>query len=312
MANSGLQLARYSFSGADARAYTKVSGYEGPTPYKEISSLHTISVSIHEAKAQVRSLGLKSIKGMTKGIRTIAGSLILTVINDNPMRPFFDNDKAASDKLRRGGWSLDSASDKGFTSDIVSSVRLASTLFPVDIMILYVAEIPQGLATVMEIESSPGHLGITPGNKKELKFDVRGALIHQVQAPIEYCRVLIRGVEFVDEGIVTSSNDLVTEITLSFIAREVVTLENLTMKPNVEENYSEELQAALSGSDFDEYSYYNGLILNKKNQIDTANRKAAVANNQAIFPSADKQYKEIRSSDPVVLGIPSFWSKGDI
>lgn len=281
---NNFNLVKYSFSGSDARAYTQVSGVEGNTPYRPIDSMHTISVSIHEAKAQVRSLGHKSIKGVTKGIRTIAGSLILTVINDNPLRPFFINDQAAAAKFRRGGWSLDSASDRGFSSDLTSSVRLASTLFPVDIMILYVTEIPNGLNDLMS-KNVPEDFVADGMKKLSLKADGRDALVVQnapgtVNIPqLEYCRLLIRGVEFIDEGVVTSVNDVVTEVNLSFIAREVVTLDNLKFDPKVEIQYSDEIQSVLQ-TEFDEYTYYNGLVLNQKNKVDQANREQARYNSK--------------------------------
>src|SRR5687768_2931456 len=98
---------RYSYSGSDARAYAYFEGRGDKLAV--IESLHTISWSVHESKGQARSLGYRGIKGLARGIRTIAGSLITTVIEDNPLASLMNvaveltNDPA----VHWPGWSVD-------------------------------------------------------------------------------------------------------------------------------------------------------------------------------------------------------------
>ena len=74
---------QYSYSGADCKIFAYLPGSAG---IHHLESMNTISVSVHEAKGQARALGHRGIKGVSRGIRTIAGSMILTVIEDHPLR----------------------------------------------------------------------------------------------------------------------------------------------------------------------------------------------------------------------------------
>lgn len=104
------ESAKYSFSGADAKAYfitAKENGIEGfdATP---VESLSTISVQTYEPVGRARALGYRGIKGFAHSVREIAGTMILTVVNDHPLRPLMNK---ATSKTR---WSRDR--NKGFGS----------------------------------------------------------------------------------------------------------------------------------------------------------------------------------------------------
>ena len=89
---------------------------------------------------------------------------------------------------------------------------------------------------------------------------------------------MLIGVEFVDEGSVTSINDNITEVTLSWIARDIRPLSLRSGGVRTELEFTENLAAALlndTASNFNEYSYYNGLVLHRQNQVDTANHRTA-------------------------------------
>lgn len=182
---------RWSYSGADARVYTFISGM--PQDIREVESLHTISWSIHEAKGMARTLGRRGISGISRGIRTIAGSMIMTVVEDNPLRPFMDNymKARAAHQLPELGWSLDMDLDgTGSAFDTLDFTnRLAPLLPPCSIIIEYISE------------ASSWSPDVGTGN-----FQTPGAAF------------MLQGLEFVDEGGVTSVQDIVTEVTLSFIA----------------------------------------------------------------------------------------------
>lgn len=187
---------RYSYSGADAKVFAMLSDYPETTHLLE--SIHTLSVSVHEAKGQARALGHRGVKGLARGVRTIAGSIIMTVVEDHPLRQLMLYTK---DKLPwyRGGWSVDrdmiGVGTALKTYDF--SNRLAELLPPIDLLVTYVSE---------GGEFSAGATVWEP-NKVDL-VSYKGAAM------------LIQGVDFVDSGIVTSVNDIVSEITLSFIATD--------------------------------------------------------------------------------------------
>jgi hypothetical protein len=187
---------RYSYSGADAKVFAMLSDYPETTHLLE--SIHTLSVSVHEAKGQARSLGYRGAKGLSRGVRTIAGSIIMTIVEDHPLRQLMLYTK---DKLPnyRGGWSIDrdmiGVGTALKTFDF--SNRLAELLPPIDLLVTYVSEGGQFAA------GSP----VFEPNKIDL-------------VSYEGAAMLIQGIDFVDSGVVTSVNDIVSEITLSFIAMD--------------------------------------------------------------------------------------------
>ena len=184
---------RYSFSGADARLFAYAVGPNGQTlgNIAFLESAHTISISVHEPKGQARALGFKGIKGFARSIRTIAGSLIMTVIEDNPLMPLL---KAIEGRPTPIAWSVDAGTaGVGSASDRFNFWnRLATQLPPFNLLANYVSE---------------------------------GAKFNDIDEDGEPDQVdslswLLEGVEIIDSGVVTSVNDIVTEVAYSFIARD--------------------------------------------------------------------------------------------
>ncbi len=189
---------RYSYSGADCRASAYFPGRADKIAYLE--SLHTISWSVHEAKGQARALGYRGIRGLSRSIRTIGGTLIMWVIEDNPLAPVMDMmaDIYLDPALRFQGWSLDWQT-VGVGSGVDSTVfnrRLATTLPPFNVLVQMVSEGAQWKRRPDTASS----------------FDIPGAAY------------LLEDVEFTSEGHVTSVSDAATEMTYSFLARDVKTL----------------------------------------------------------------------------------------
>ena len=132
---------KYSYSGADCRA---VAYYDNDLNYGDnastiinLDSLATISYSIYEAKSPVRALGHRAVKGYTKGIRTIAGSMVFLVIEDHPLAEL-----VGLDKLSRA-YSKD-AETKGvsFRSYDGGQKRFISTMLePFNIGLFYKTEV---------------------------------------------------------------------------------------------------------------------------------------------------------------------------
>ena len=189
---------RYSYSGSDTKVFARLSSI--PETIHQLESVHTISVSVHEAKGQARALGYRGIKGLSRGVRTIAGSIILTIVEDHPLRQLMLETEKHKQSYR-GGWSMDQ--NEIGVGDAVSQFnqlnRLVELLPPIDIFLTYVSEAGA--------------------------FDAKTNSISANRTLVELSQysgaaMLIRGVDFVDSGMVTSVNDIVSEITLSFIARD--------------------------------------------------------------------------------------------
>lgn len=178
----------YSFSGADADTF---AWFPDSSNVIHLEAMHTISVSVHEAKGQARALGHRGIKGLARGVRTIAGSIIMTVINDHPLRELLSSyidTYGGGDPL---GWSLDRhlVGVGTFLDNYDYTNRMAVLLRPFNLAVQYVSEM--------------------------------GPMFDPVKGQIpEGAGWMLEGVEFIDEGQVTSVNDIVTEMTFSFIAHD--------------------------------------------------------------------------------------------
>lgn len=208
------QRYKYSFSGADARVYAFFP--QRPDLISALDSVHTISISVHEAKAQARSLGYRGTKGLTRSTRTIAGSMILTVVNDHPLRSLIQqyNTMILESNLESANilsWSIDQdETGVGHYNDIFSfENRLAALLPPFHLMIQYVAEQAPIIQEYIVPPQDPSQGPIYPSfqtDNDRLLFPGAGLLLQYI--------------EVIDESIVTSVNDIVSEITLSYIARD--------------------------------------------------------------------------------------------
>lgn len=167
----------FSYSGSDCRAFA----IKGSTEI-ELKSLNTISVSVYESKSPVRRLGHRNVVGFTKSIRTIAGSIILTVIEEHPLQELhrsFGEENV---------YSVDNNLGYVFgNSETEKTNRLATLLPDFDLILYYKSEY------------------YDRGRNKGKEV---------------YAKSKIKGIEFINESIVTSINDMVTEISLQFVAKE--------------------------------------------------------------------------------------------
>lgn len=184
----------YSFSGADAKTYTWFDA--NSSDVQLLDTVHTISVSVHDAKGQARRIGHRGISGITSSIRTVAGSVILTVINDHPLASVMDQYSRLQNP-DRWGWSMDRETlGVGTLKDEFLGDNILPTMLPeFNVAVYYVNELSNN---VEESGNSPDEIFLPQGTG-----------------------LLVKGVSFLDDGIVTSVNDIVSEVTLSFIARDV-------------------------------------------------------------------------------------------
>lgn len=171
-----------------------------------LSSLATISVSIHDAKAPVRRLGHVGVSGFTKAIRTIAGTMVFLIIEDHPLRSLIAKDPSNID-LNYYYYSLDQEKGRGSLigktdTSFFGTSKLSSLISKFNLMLKYQTEV-----------------------YKEKENNFGGA------------SMIIKGIEITGESIVTSVNDMVTEVVIQFVAEDVVMFR--ASKTDIEETIKE-------------------------------------------------------------------------
>lgn len=158
-----------SYSGCDIRAivhfYDPNAENKNKSRTKILADVQTLTYSSHREKFPVRTLGRTSVKGYTRGPRTIGGTLIFTVFN-----------KEVLSEMLVQNYQLDSADKDNYG---VWAAVLIDQIPPFDITVNFVNEY--------------------------------GAV----------SRLVIYGVELVNEGQTMSIDDLITENVVNFVARHI-------------------------------------------------------------------------------------------
>lgn len=198
---------RYSYSGADCRAvayFGDDSNYTN-SEVTQLEGLATISYSVYEAKSPVRRLGERGVAGYTKGIRTIAGSMIFLVIEDHPLA------ELVKEQNKTKVWSSDN-DDKGKSYKVIDETNryLSTMLKPFNIGLFYKTEVS------------------FRDNSEEYEYST----VYKTGFN-EMAHLVISGVEIISEGMVTSVNDMVTEISMQFVAHDVFNIEKQESGNNV-------------------------------------------------------------------------------
>lgn len=178
----------YSYSGADCKAFAFFNAQESKVI--QLSSLSTLSVSIHEAKSPVRRLGERGVAGYTRGIRTVAGSMVFIIVKDHPLKELAMLDPVTLKNELEHGVYLKDRIDSSFSSDITTkglfkiedSVvnKISTTISPFNIILNYQSEVSSTGASFALID-----------------------------------------VEIINEGLVTSVNDMVSEVVVQFVAKDI-------------------------------------------------------------------------------------------
>lgn len=226
---------RYSYSGADCKAFAFRNNETYGTNQTKLflESLQTISFSIHEAKGQARALGHKNVKGFSRSIRQIAGTMIFTVIEDHPL--------AGLMKRSTPGWSVDGGGHGTFqlgdrdTNYQRVANKIATLLAPFDIMLVYATErvgvrgsgIVKKETLSSDVVDSSG-AALENSYSRYADFDTQGASVGNFTMSAELksqyypqaAGLVLAGIEIITEGIVTSVNDMITEIQIQFVARD--------------------------------------------------------------------------------------------
>ena len=184
----------YSYSGADCRAYAFFP--DDPGNMVDLSSLATISISVHEAKSPVRRLGERGVSGYTRGIRTIAGSMVFLVIEDHPLWKLIH----ANNNYSSTDWNRDS--DRSISR--INQRKLSTMIRPFNIMLVYQTEI------------------VKVGNSSK---------VSSIEIP-ERASLIIEKIDILNEGLVTSVNDMVTEVQMQFVAQDYYNLDKSAQSLN--------------------------------------------------------------------------------
>ena len=101
---------RYSYSGSDVKGHWIVDqieangGSSGGFNSTPIESLSTVSVQVYEPIGRARALGSRGVRGFASSIREIAGTIVVTVIDDNPLKGLLDLTAKNNQKVK---WSRD-------------------------------------------------------------------------------------------------------------------------------------------------------------------------------------------------------------
>lgn len=125
--------------------------------FAELESLATVSISIHEPKGMVRRLGHRNIVGFSRSTRTIAGTMIFTVIDNHPLaklmaldpQSILENGGISDTKLK---WMVDEMKGVGTSPDLSHDgqgesrtwVRTATDLAPFHLILNYMSEYQGG------------------------------------------------------------------------------------------------------------------------------------------------------------------------
>jgi len=187
----------------------------------QLDSVNTLSISVHEQRSQVRRLGHAGPVGFAGSVRTIAGSIIMTVINENP---FNDLIKAAGlqSKFSRRVAKTEIAAYKDLrlpynygAIDMNYEYRRTNNPANSSYSIPNITTLPPTkirMRFVSEYHSNNPNRAFQSVNKQETANTDR-----EVERIME-----LHNVVFISENVVTSVNNMVTELVLQFIASDFI------------------------------------------------------------------------------------------
>ena len=288
----------YSYSGADCKTFAFFPGVKfladkvanikyknGDEVEKEkfvnkltkpifLDSLATVSISVHEAKSPVRRLGERGVAGYSRGIRTIAGTMVFVVVEDHPLRKLAIHDPAnVYEELI--GWSRD-LKTKGVGSisgsqygkgKVTYNNKVATLISPVNIVMHYQTEVGfikdkndlfSSKKNINEKIKLDGYTQSLSNGKEE-----NNRAIYKPPG----ASMMLEGVEFINEGIVTSVNDMVTEVVVQFVAQDFTEFTYTGDTTDTELNNIIKLHGELAKDSSKTYrSYYEDLEKKKPTQ----------------------------------------------
>lgn len=118
---------RYSYSGSDVNGWWVVENdTDDGFKAEKIESLSTVSVQVYEPIGRARALGYRGVKGFASSVREIAGTIVVTVIDDNPLKALLDITSSRNQKVK---WSQDlyNGFGTGYFSDLKNILDAGGT-----------------------------------------------------------------------------------------------------------------------------------------------------------------------------------------
>lgn len=196
-----------TYSGSDIVAV--VMPMDQDVPPVVLGELMAISYSVNRQKYPVRVLGSAPILAYTKGPRTVAGTMVFSVFDEHALRELMDLNSIDFSSVGIGpqlrGMGLSGSADVGsvaegeaLTGGLAKSTDQQHKIHTVD-------DIP------------PFDIVVTFANEYGSTSTLK-----------------IIGAEFVDDGAVMSIQDLITQNTISYVARDIVLLTRTTHDQVVE------------------------------------------------------------------------------
>lgn len=197
------------FSGVDISAVVRLPAINGVTEdvVYQLGSIHTLSYSVYTAKSPVKSLGFRNIKSLPRGTRTVAGTMVFNQINQHPL-----DDIGLSSILNdeKGILTYSSGSETYVRNSIVN--------------------LPVAGEAVDVIPPT-----ISKRHMYDFAWDTRpfGQIIHPSELPPfdiillfvneigNIGKMIIYGVDLISEGSVLSVEDIYTEVTYQYQAKDI-------------------------------------------------------------------------------------------
>lgn len=196
-----------TYSGSDIVAV--VMPMTQDVPPVVLGELMAISYSVNRQKYPVRVLGSAPILAYTKGPRTVAGTMVFSVFDEHALRELMDLNAVDFDAVGIGpqlhGLGLSGAADVGNVAEGEALTGGLDKPTNQQYRIHTVDDIP------------PFDIVVTFANEYGSTSTLK-----------------IIGAEFVDDGAVMSIQDLITQNTISYVARDIVLLTRTTSNQVVE------------------------------------------------------------------------------
>jgi len=196
-----------------------------------IDSVATLSVSVHEPKGFVRKLGHKDICGVSRSVRTIAGTMICVVVNDHPLAKLITKDpiyqKATARRLFE--WTFDQQKGTrqprtdwaGDWTGILHNSNVSTT------------NVPLADSSGMRLATGISPFNLYVDYKTEFPNSTKSADYQQITAAevtSSGASYALLDITILSEGITSSVNDMVTEISFQFIAGDMVPFNSRTLQ----------------------------------------------------------------------------------
>lgn len=207
---------RFSYSGADIKniAWMSIYNFENrlvTTPAVELETLSGISISVRESKGDVRSLGNRGVSGHTSSIRNIAGAMVFNFINTHPLLALIEEYRKVWETVGPYAWSADRDRNGFDYKSPYKGTYLPTALPPFNMMLIGVTELDETMNGDLSSISRAG----------------QNVPMNQFQKLCRFSKLSLYGIELIDSGLEFSTNNIHTEKTFTFKARDYVVMEQV-------------------------------------------------------------------------------------